>query len=69
MERQKKVVDASIIVKWFNNEPGSEEALALEKKHAIEEVVLIVPELAFAETLNALKWSGAKQQDLENANR
>jgi len=69
MARQKKVIDASVIVKWFNDEPGSEEALALEKKHAAGEIILVIPELAFAEILNALKWSGASVDDLEKANR
>ncbi len=56
MERQKKVVDASIILRWFLNEDKSDKVRKLIKKHLNEELIIIVPELIFLEILNALRF-------------
>ena len=56
MERQKKVIDASIIVKWFSEEENTKEALKIRNAHVDGEIVIIIPDLAFLEVLNALKY-------------
>lgn len=56
MARQKKVLDASIITKWFVSEAGSEAALALREEHRNGKSLLIVPELAFLEVANSLRF-------------
>lgn len=56
MARQKKVVDASIAVKWFSHEPGSKEALQLLEDHKNQLNTLVIPEFAFLEILNALRF-------------
>ena len=53
MERQKKIVDASIIIKWFANEEGSDRAIKLRNEHINGEIIIMVPELVFMETLNS----------------
>ena len=39
------VLDASVGVKWFRGEPGSDEALELLRAHGRGEVTLVVPSL------------------------
>ena len=56
MERQKKIIDASIIVKWFSEEENTKEALEIRKAHINGEITVVIPELAFIEVLNALKY-------------
>ena len=48
------VVDASIVVKWFVEEEGSEEALEVRDKYIEGEFQIIAPELITFEVLNAL---------------
>ncbi|MEM4576697.1 MAG: type II toxin-antitoxin system VapC family toxin [Candidatus Nezhaarchaeales archaeon] len=50
------VVDASVLVKWFVIEEGSEEALEIRDKYVSGEVRLIAPELLIFEVLNALYY-------------
>ncbi len=69
MERQKKIIDASIIVKWFANEDGSDKAIKLRDQHISEELTLIVPEFVFLEVLNALKYKKVKKEYLEKASK
>ncbi|MBI1970202.1 type II toxin-antitoxin system VapC family toxin [Candidatus Woesearchaeota archaeon] len=64
MERQKKVVDASIGVKWFCYEEGTAEAISLFQQHTAGKIQLIVPALFFYELANALRYK--KQQELTN---
>jgi predicted nucleic acid-binding protein len=52
------VADASVIVKWFVNEPFSEQSLRLKKAHVSLTTRVVVPSLARYEVLNALKYSG-----------
>ncbi len=69
MAREKKVVDASVVVKWFLDEEGSKEALALREQHITGKITLVVPELLFIEVLNALRYKGGTQKSLAEANR
>jgi predicted nucleic acid-binding protein len=59
MEREKKVVDASVIVKWFAKEEDSEKAIQLLNKHISSEIILLVPERGLIETLNALRYKSS----------
>lgn len=68
METEKKVVDASVVAKWFLNEQGSDEALKLRDDHIACRTFLIVPELAFLEVLNALRYKGQDADALKKAN-
>lgn len=57
MERQEKVIiDANIGVKWFSEEKGSTEALALLEHHIKRNIVLVVPDLFFYEVINAMRY-------------
>ncbi len=69
MAREKKVVDASIIVKWFADEAGTKKALGLLDAHASGKILLVAPELAFLEALNALRYKGKSEKELLAANR
>ncbi len=69
MERQKKIIDASVMVKIFAKEENSEKAIELITDHVNERVTLIVPELIFMETLNALRYKKLEQEILEKANK
>lgn len=50
------VVDASVIVKWFVEEEGSDKALKLRDKYIDGEISIIAPELIVFEVLNALYY-------------
>lgn len=50
------VVDASVIVKWFVEEEGSDKALELRDKYINGEISIIAPELITFEVLNALHY-------------
>ncbi len=52
------VVDASVVVKWFVEEEGSERALRLRDRYIDGEIELIAPELITFEVLNALRYKG-----------
>lgn len=56
--RSAVVADASVLVKWFVNEPFSDEALRLRNQHVNLERRIVVPSLARYEVLNALKYAG-----------
>jgi predicted nucleic acid-binding protein len=64
MARQKKVVDASILVKWFAKENGSDKTEQPLEAHVRGDLLLIVPELVFLETLNALRYKGCTEERL-----
>jgi len=53
----KIVIDASIVVKWFIEENGSDKARFLRDKFIDGKVELLVPSLLYYEVLNALKYS------------
>ena len=68
MEKQTKVVDASVILKWFSNEEDSAKALILKDKHIQKEISLIIPELLFLEIANALKYKKNNFEKIQKAN-
>ncbi len=51
------VIDASVVVKWFIEENGSDKARLLRDKFIDGKIELIVPSLLYFEVLNALKYS------------
>ncbi len=56
MAEQEKVIDASVAVKWFSDEEGSDRALALRDGHIDGELSLVAPELILYEVTNALRY-------------
>lgn len=69
MAREKAVIDASVVLKWFLHESGREEALEIGQKHRLGQVQLVVPDLLFVEVLNVLRYKGASSQELKDINR
>ncbi len=58
MERGKTaVVDASVVVKWFNAEEHSDLADQLKSKHIKGDITLVAPVLMLFEVANALRYS------------
>jgi len=68
MERQKKVIDASIAVKWFIKEEGRKAAINLRDMHIREEIVLVAPELIILEILNSLRYKNNDKEKLKEIN-
>jgi predicted nucleic acid-binding protein len=52
------VVDASVVVKWFVEEEGSEEALGIRDGYIEEEFEIAAPELLLFEVMNSLRYKG-----------
>lgn len=48
------VVDASVALKWFIEEPDSSEAIALRDGHTLRQSILVAPDLLIYEVANAL---------------
>lgn len=69
MERQKKVVDASVILKWFIKEKDSEKALELREDYIFGRIILIVPELMFLEVINALRYKKLNPEKISYVNK
>ena len=69
MERQKKVLDASVITKWFTTEENTDKAIALREAHKNGEILIVVPELLFAEVLNSLRYKKSHEHLLEETNK
>jgi len=69
MAQKTKVIDASIIVKWFSEEIGSKEALNLKDDHINRKTLLIVPELAFFEVINAPRYKKQIEDKLSKVNK
>lgn len=64
------VVDASIVVKWFLEEPYSGEALELRDDYIRGRLSIAVPSLLFYEVLNAVKHSGVySEEEVEEVGR
>ncbi len=58
MARVEKVVaDASVIVKWYNLETNTENALQLRRDYTSRRVELVAPYLAAYEVANALRYN------------
>jgi predicted nucleic acid-binding protein len=54
--RAEAVIDASVAVKWFSNEEGTEAALNLRDEHIAGTTTLIAPDLLLYELANALRY-------------
>lgn len=50
------VVDASVALKWFLDEPGAVQALALREGHLRGDILLVAPDLLLYEVGNALRF-------------
>ncbi len=50
------VIDASVVVKWFVEEEGSDKALEIRDKYVKGEIELMAPEIIMFEVLNALYY-------------
>ena len=58
MERETlAVIDASVVVKWFNIEEYSDNAEHIKERHLKGELTLISPVLMVFEVLNALRYN------------
>lgn len=57
------VVDASLIVKWFVEEEGSDKSLKLRDRYIEGKIRIIAPELIFFEVLNALYYKRLFSED------
>ncbi len=68
MERQEKIIDASVVIKWFAEEEDSENAIKLRNKHLSQETILIAPELIFLEVTNALRYKKDYSEKIKKAN-
>lgn len=49
------VLDASVVLKWFQEERDSEKALAFEERHVRGEETIAAPDLLFYEIANVLR--------------
>ncbi len=58
MERKKAVADASVVTKWYLEEPWSANARNLRDTFVTGRIDLSVPALLFYESLNALRYTG-----------
>ena len=66
----KYVLDASVAAKWFtgHTEPDRQKAVALRALHQAGRAVLVVPEFALLEILNAVRYSErAEEADVAGA--
>ncbi len=69
MAQQTAVIDACVLVKLFAKEIDTSRATDLMKEHIEGHTLLIIPEIAFAEVLNALKYKGVSLEHLREANK
>lgn len=67
MERQKKVLDASVLVKWFSQEKDTEKAIELREQHIEQSIKIIIPEIAFLEIINSLRYKKKNEEELQKA--
>ncbi len=63
----KKVIDASVAVKWFSKEQHSVLALMLLEDCRNGKIDLVVPDLLFYEVANVLKCNRLSEKDVQNA--
>lgn len=50
------VIDASVVLKWFLQEPDAEHAMQLREQHLTGGVLLVAPDLLLYEVGNALRF-------------
>jgi predicted nucleic acid-binding protein len=63
MAREKVVVDASVVVKWFLEEAFSDKALLLRDKYISGQIRLVSPSIMPYEVLNALRYTGVYSKE------
>ncbi len=68
MEKQAKVLDASVVVKWFSEEENSDKAINLKESYLNGEIILIIPILTKIEILNALRYKKNSEEYLKKVN-
>ena|SRR3989338_1757655 len=68
MEKQKKVLDASVIVKGFAREENSDKAIEIIKSHITNKTLIIVPELLFLEVINSFRFKNKNIYALKKIN-
>ncbi|MBI2641788.1 type II toxin-antitoxin system VapC family toxin [Candidatus Roizmanbacteria bacterium] len=56
---EKVVVDSSVVVKWFVEEAGSQDARKLLRKHENETITLFAPDILILEVMNGLFFKAA----------
>jgi len=62
------VLDASIILKWFIQEPDSGLALKFKERYLAEEIIVAVPDLILYEIPNVLRYKGGiSEQAIKSA--
>ena len=64
---KKIVVDASVVIEWFNDEKGSEEAIKLFGQALSQSITLIAPSLLLYEIGNIFLQSGKSSQQIDEA--
>ena len=64
--QEEAIVDASLAVKWFSEEEGTEKALLIRQKHIEGETILIAPDLIVYELSNALRFKPGFDHDKVN---
>ncbi len=71
MARTKKLVlDASVVVKWFNPERSTSIALKIRDLHVNNKLIIHAPELLLFEVINALRWKpDYDEKDVQEAYR
>ena len=57
MESPQKVIDASVVVKWYNKEDFSPQADFLKEGHISGRLTLVAPHLLVFEVSNALRFN------------
>ncbi|KXB03404.1 hypothetical protein AKJ48_03910 [candidate division MSBL1 archaeon SCGC-AAA261O19] len=69
MEGQEKIVlDASVVVKWFSQEEGSDLALEVKNQYVEGELIILSADLLIYEVSNALMFNpDFDQEDVANA--
>lgn len=50
------VLDASVVLKWFLIEEGTQEALELKRKYEFGEISIAAPDLLIYEVINVLRY-------------
>ena len=57
------VLDASVVIKWFQEEENSDQAVSIQKQHSAGENTIIVPDLLFYEVANVLRYKKEVTQE------
>ena len=53
----KIIVDTSVLIKWFTDEPGSTDAQKILKQQQNSKIQIILPDIVLLELVNALYWA------------